>query len=209
VRLPKRIVRPRNGYLRLSNAFKTKLLRCVSNFEQWRLSKSSRHRYRPHFNWLLQRISKVFTSLPHTPRMLQTRSRISGPCVEQDTFMNHTERIPSPGVPVNPKLPLHDKSPDTSLWLLQVNAAFEAYYHTPADHHLRWLVLALRGQAMRYWFFCETARSSDICCSIPPTPRSKLPPSTTTQRFSFATWWLLVVFRPFSRNFQATTSSIS
>ena len=32
-----------------------------------------------------------------------------------------------------------------------MNAAFEAY-HTPADQHLRWLVLDLREQAMRYWF---------------------------------------------------------
>ena len=34
----------------------------------------------------------------------------------------------------------------------KVNAAFEAY-HSPADQHLRWLILALRGQAMSYWFF--------------------------------------------------------
>jgi len=65
--------------------------------------------------------------------------------------MTTQERSTSPSVPVNPRFPQYDGSTDPSLWLRQVNAAFEAY-HTPADQYLRWLVLALRGQAIRYLF---------------------------------------------------------
>jgi len=62
------------------------------------------------------------------------------------------ERNTSPSVPVNPNFLPYDGSTDPSLWLLPVKAALKAF-HTPADQHLRWLVHALRGQAMRYCFF--------------------------------------------------------
>jgi len=67
--------------------------------------------------------------------------------------MTTPERSTSPGVPVNPKLPPHDGSTaDPSLWLRQVKTALEAY-NSPADQHLRGLVLAIRCPAVRCWFF--------------------------------------------------------
>ena len=59
-------------YCNLSNAFTTNLLRCVSNFKQWRLSKRSRRKQRPHSNRRWQRMIKVLTSLPHTQHMFHT-----------------------------------------------------------------------------------------------------------------------------------------
>jgi len=66
--------------------------------------------------------------------------------------MTPPDRSARLGTPVNHKLPPYDGSTDPLLWLRQVNAAFEAY-NTPAHQHLRWLVLAICGQAIRYWFF--------------------------------------------------------
>jgi len=147
--------------LQWNNAFTAKLLRFVSKSKQWRPSKRNRPKSRRPSNRLLQRMTKVFIFVAAyaanvanavAQQFPSTNAPHGGPSVEQDAHMNPPERSHSPSIPVNPKLHPYDGSRDLSLWLRQVNAAFEAY-HTPADQHLRWLVLALRRQAMCYWFF--------------------------------------------------------
>ena len=53
----------------------------------------------------------------------------SGPTVAQDEPVTPTpDRLPSPRVSVNPKLPQCDGPTDPTLWLEKVNTTFKAYH---------------------------------------------------------------------------------
>jgi len=68
-----------------------------------------------------------------------------------------------------PRLPFYDGTHDPELWIKQVDVAFQAY-RTPHSQQAAWMILALRGTAMHYWFvecqpqFVSTPPTAmDIC----------------------------------------------
>ena len=63
--------------------------------------------------------------------------------------------------PRNPRLPPYNGSSDPGLWLRQVEACFNAN-RTPKRDQGNWMVTALQGDAMRFWFF--------ECTRCDPTP---------------------------------------
>ena len=67
-----------------------------------------------------------------------------------DESMNQGEspRLPSTA---NPHLPPFTGSEDPGLWAFQVHALFRAN-QTPVAQQGLWMVAALRGQAMKFWF---------------------------------------------------------
>ena len=63
-----------------------------------------------------------------------------------DAYNNHL------GNQVNPRLHTYTGAADTGLWLLQVQALFQAH-QTPAAQQGLWMVTAFRGPVMKLWFF--------------------------------------------------------
>ena len=51
----------------------------------------------------------------------------------------------------NPKLPHYTGAEDPGIWSMQVQACFLAHKTATADQGA-WMITALRGAAMRYWF---------------------------------------------------------
>ena len=80
----------------------------------------------------------------------QPPAQYAAPMVDDNEFYDAHEQ-PVESHHFNPSLPHYTGAEDPGLWLLKVQAEFEAH-RTPTAQQGVWMVCALRGAAMSFWF---------------------------------------------------------